>query len=218
MNIIFDFDGTLFDTRTVDVVAFNRARVELGLPAITENEILAAIGKPLSAIAADYFPNNAQLAQQFFNLILQYELEEIPPCAQLFPQVAELLHGLKNAAHNLAICSNGSKEYIEAILKKFDIDDLFDIVWYAHEGVSKTEALKILIKDLPNGKTIYVGDRAEDREAAQSHHLCFIGAAYGYGGSEMDDAALLAQNANEISVLIEGIEVVAYAHLLANMS
>lgn len=203
MNIIFDFDGTLFDTRTVDVAAFNRAFAEMGYAALSEDEVLAVIGKPLAAIAADFFDSKEQEANRYFELVLRYELEEIPPNAQMYPFAIKLLHKLKEAGHSLVICSNGSKGYLEAILRKFDLYDLFTIVWYAHEGVSKIRALEIILEELPKDKTVYVGDRAEDLEAARSHSLPFIGAMYGYGGSEMDGAVYAADDVREVLNLIK---------------
>jgi len=203
LNIIFDFDGTLFDTRTVDVAAFNRAFADMGRAALAEDQVLAVVGKPLTAIAADFFDSDGQEANRYFELVLQYELEEIPPNAQMYPFAIELLHKLKKAGHSLVICSNGNKEYLETILRKFDLYDLFTIIWYAHEGVSKIRALEIILEELPKDKTVYVGDRAEDLEAARSHSLPFIGATYGYGGSEMDGAVYAADDVRKILSLIE---------------
>ena len=117
----------------MDVAAFNRARVELGLAAITQSEVLASIGKPLSGIAADYFPNDEIRAKRFIERTLYYELEEIPLRAQMYPLAVDMLYKLKKMGHTLAICSNGNKEYLESILKKFDILKLFTIIWHAHE-------------------------------------------------------------------------------------
>jgi phosphoglycolate phosphatase len=206
LNIIFDFDGTLFDTRTVDVAAFNRALNDMGYSVLSEDEVLAVVGKPLSAISADFFGNNEQQVYQFIERTLRCELEEIPLNAQMYPCAIELLHKLKLSGHTLAICSNGNKEYLESILSKFNLSDLFTIVWYAHEGISKIRALEIILEELPQDKTVYVGDRAEDLEAAQSHSLPFIGAVYGYGGNELEGVKLMADDVSEILHLIDQLK------------
>jgi len=206
LNIIFDFDGTLFDTRTVDITAFNRALLTMGRIKLPAGVILASIGKPIGLIAKDYLKTDDDaLIQRFVSLALKFELEEIEKSALMYPYAIEMLQRLKAAGHSLAICSNGTKDYLLSILRKFNILSMFDIVWHKHDGVSKASALGIVIDRMRKDKNIFIGDREEDRQAAKANGIAFIGAGYGFGGDELRGTPYLASELPEILALVDQI-------------
>ena len=206
MNIIFDFDGTLFDTRTVDITAFNRALHHMGRKELSADVILASIGKPIGLIAKDYLgTDDDDLIKRFVTLALEFELEEIKTSAKMFPHAIELLQSLKATGHNLAICSNGTKDYVISILKKFGILSMFDIVWHKHDRICNKSALSIVIDRMPNEKSIFIGDRKEDWQAAKANGITFIGAGYGFGGDELAGVRYIASELPQIFGLVAQI-------------
>ena len=148
MNIIFDFDGTLFKTETVDVYAFNRALQDMGRETVDDSVILSLIGMPLMQISQMLLQSDdIVMIKRFAELAKHYELEIIPQEAKLYPGVLDLILFLKNAGHTVSICSNGSREYIHAILDHFHIKGLFDMVWHKQDGYSKARAVYEIIKN-----------------------------------------------------------------------
>ncbi len=207
-NILFDFDGTLFRTETVDVDAFNLTLREMGRDELCADQILAQIGKPLRQLAKQYLKtSNKEAIDQFCRLSVGYELAVIPHSAELYPCCAEVLSALKADGHRLAICSNGTREYIEAILKKFNIESLFDIVTSKRHGVSKSRAAKITMEVLGAQRpSIFVGDREADIRAAKSNHMLSVGVLHGFGlEKELANADFIVKDLNEFYSVMEVI-------------
>jgi len=208
-NIIFDFDGTLFKTETVDVEAINAALTDLGREILSEAEILSYIGLPLSKIAEKCLKTyDKELKYKFLDRVIANELTQIPLYARMYPFALELLDLLKQEGHSLAICSNGSKEYIHAILKKFHIKSKFDIIWHKRYGYSKTRAAKIVSsKLLKNDKTFFVGDRQEDILVGKNNKYISIGITHGFGSiDEVGDADFVANDLHDVHRIINNVE------------
>ncbi len=207
-NIVFDFDGTLFRTETVDVAAFNMTLREMGRDELSDNEILAQIGKPLGQLARRYLKTSDKEAiDEFCRLSVGFELAVIPHSAELYPYCIEILTALKADGHRLAICSNGTQEYIQAILKKFSIESLFDTVTSKRHGVSKSRGAKITVEALgAHRPSIFVGDREADIRAAKSNQMLSVGILHGFGiEKELADADFIVKDLNEFYSVMEGL-------------
>jgi len=209
MNIIFDFDGTLFRTETVDIVAINKALSDMGKHTKTKEEILSLIGMPMSRISrqllnSDDEKQNKQLRES----VIRNELVLIPRFARMYPFALEYLSRLMQEGHNMAICSNGSKLYIQKLIEQFNLKQYFEIVWYRKENINKTEAARQVGQTLPPDElTVLVGDRREDVEAAHANGFIAIGAAYGFGErEELLDANYIAEDLKDIYRIISELE------------
>ena len=183
--LIFDLAGTLFQTETVSVPAAREAFETHGLTP----------------------PDDAE---QILRTAAQRELELIGPRGRLYPGVGEALAELRAAAAGLAICSNGSGRYVEAVLAAHRIDGFFDVVRFRRpDDTSKPqmagEVLKLL-RDGPRQPGVVIGDRHDDVEAARANGLLAVGCVYGYGADgELDAADAVAAGAAEIPGLIRGL-------------
>ena len=95
-NIVFDFDGTLFRTETVDVTAFNMTLKQMGRDELSKGEILMQIGKPLRGLAKSYLKtSDKEVTSKFCALSVDYELAVIPEHAELYQDCIEVLKALK---------------------------------------------------------------------------------------------------------------------------
>lgn len=205
-HIVFDFDGTLFRTETVDVDAFNMTLREMGRNELSADQILAQIGKPLRQLARQYLKTSDQEAvDQFCRLSVGYELAVIPQNAELYPSCIEVLSALKANGHRLAICSNGTQEYIEAILKKFGIEGLFSVVYSKRQGVSKSRGAKKTVEALGAQRPcVFVGDREADIQAAKSNQMLSVGILHGFGREEeLKEADYIVKDLNEFYSVME---------------
>ena len=113
MNIqllIFDFDGTLGDTRRNIVTTMQMTIAEIGLPCRSDAECASTIGLPLHGCFEALFPNMDKMVIQqcieTYRRIFQENMQTIKP--QTFPKVVETLSALREKGLTLAIASSRS--------------------------------------------------------------------------------------------------------------
>ena len=108
--IIFDFDGTIGDTRRNIVTTMQMTIAEIGLPCRSDAECASTIGLPLYGCFEALFPNtDKSIIQQCINTyrrLFQENMQTIKP--QTFPKVVETLSALKEKGLTLAIASSRS--------------------------------------------------------------------------------------------------------------
>lgn len=201
--VIFDLDGTLFRTETVDIKAFNDALIKSGYSPKTSEEILNVIGLTLpEACAALLSTDDAEEIAKVAADIIFFEDQYIKAYGRLYEGATELIEHLKTDGYTLCICSNGNEEYVMGIADKFSLHDLFEEIWYSRDGITKSQAVGILKEKYRAVHFVMVGDRSSDIEAAQLNGGLSIGAAYGFGESEAQAADFVAHSIAEIAGLI----------------
>jgi phosphoglycolate phosphatase len=208
-NIIFDFDGTLFRTETVDIAAINNALYDMGVNVLSDEEILSYIGMPLSQIAKKCLKTKSKEdIELFIKKAIENELILIPRFAKMYPFAIMLLEELSQKGHKLAICSNGNKEYILKLVEHFKLDRFFEAIWYKRYGFSKKRGAEIVFERLRNArKTFFVGDRKEDITVARKNGFLSIGLSHGFGKpEELRGADYLAENLEEVYRIITDLE------------
>jgi phosphoglycolate phosphatase len=206
--LIFDLDGTLFQTDSVTVPAARQAFEHHGLTAPGAREICAFVGRT----AAEYEAWLATLcpplvAARIVAMAADRELDLIGRTGLLYPGVRDALAALRHRAARMAVCSNGSRRYVEAVLTSHGIDGLFDAVRFRRpEDRDKPQMVADLLTDLawhPATPGIVIGDRRDDIEAARANGLHAIGCAYGFGSEdELADADAIAQRPSRLPPLV----------------
>ncbi len=206
--VIFDLDGTLFETARATVPAVEGAFERLGLHPPTRDEICWFIGKPGSDFRAWLRrrspPGNAD---ELLAVIDELELRFVSERAALYPGAREMLSELRESAEHLAICSNGSDPYVDTVLSSHDIAHFFDHVRY-RMSTKDTKPLMVqgLLAHLTGRPAVVVGDRQEDVDAARENGLQAIAATYGYGSpEELSGATAAAKSASELATLVHRI-------------
>lgn len=184
-NIIFDVDGTLWDTTDTVADSWNFAAKKLGYTTdITGEQLKHEFGKTMDVIAEDLFPC---LPLKERNILMEscchYEdkfLEALqnPP---LYPKIRETVMQLSEN-HRLFIVSNCQSGYIELFLRKAGLEKFVtDIECFGNTKKKKGENIRLLMgRNIP-GSTCYVGDTAGDQQAAAFAGIPFIFASYGFG-------------------------------------
>jgi len=201
--LIFDLDGTLFRTETVDVFAFNEALASNGYPPKTQDEIMSFVGLPLDGICrAMLNSDNDELLSKFKQDVINNESYAIPKTGEFYDGAIEMLKRLKDKGYLLCICSNGNKEYIVDIANAFGLNDIFNEIWYERSGISKSDAVKTLVQKYNSPRFVMVGDRLVDIKAAKDNDGISIGVSYGFGKDEVLEADHVVPSISELEGLI----------------
>lgn len=197
--VIFDFDGTLFDTTAAICRAFNGALAEDGRAPLPESRIRAWIGRPLREMfpLEDPGADPATVARR----IECYRRIFLPVCVALsqpLPGVRECLDGLRGRIR-LAIATNRKADGAEAILAGHGWRDRFElIVGLDDVQRSKPDPEAVLVAAQRMGlsaeTTAMVGDTPEDLQAGRAAGALAIGVATGCHSAEV----LAAAGANHV--------------------
>lgn len=203
MNIIFDLDGTLFQTQPCIINAVNKFFSNNGLEPIEVDSILQNIGKRSNDFLSSILPPNINV-KDVYEEFSMYEKEEISKNGQLFDGIVALLDYLKTNEHHLYLCSNGSDEYINLVLEKSKIKQYFEKI-ISTKFISKKDTVKELINK--NDLFIMIGDTIYDIDAAIENNIPVIGVSYGYGDKEnITKATYVANTVNDIEYYIRQID------------
>ncbi len=184
-GIIFDIDGTLWDTTELCARSWNAAiRACSGLEANLTGKMLEGLfGKPMDVIFRAVLPDaDEALRERLIAACCEYELtalktEKIPA----YPGVSETLRRL-SGQYPLFIVSNCQKGYIEAFLENTGFGPLItDYLCYGDTLAPKGETLRRLIAKNGLKSPIYVGDTQGDADACREAGVPFVFAEYGFG-------------------------------------
>jgi phosphoglycolate phosphatase len=188
-SIIFDVDGTLWDSTGVVAKAWNRAVSEVGVTAanITSDVLKKEFGKTMDVIANNLFYNsNERERELLLQLCCKYEHDVLIENKEnlLFPNVKETLEKLSEK-YSLFIVSNCQSGYIELFMEKAGIEKYIkDYECFGDTGRSKGENIKLLMERNNIKDAVYVGDTQGDYEATVFAGIPFIFAKYGFGNPE----------------------------------
>ncbi|HEX2905442.1 MAG TPA: HAD family hydrolase [Phototrophicaceae bacterium] len=185
---IFDFDGTLADSRHNITNSLNYALRSIGLAEVDPSRIYPLIGKlTLEATFSYFYP--ALTAAEIAHLLQtfrQYQRDHIRLELAFFPEAISTLAALKNRNKRLAILTTKHIEQIEYILAAFDLRRLFDVV--CGEGLPPQRKpdpacvefiLAAVGTSIARPQAVMVGDSEVDVRTAQNGGIDMIAVAHG---------------------------------------
>ncbi|WP_088102086.1 HAD family hydrolase [Halalkalibacter urbisdiaboli] len=181
-SIIFDLDGTLWDSLDTVVDVWNDVLGKYQAGTIKKSELQALTGLPFQKIAEKLLPHlNKEQINQILDECNQSECEALKMRGGvLYPKVEETLQRLSH--YRLFIVSNCQDGYIEAFYDYHKLKMYFeDYENPGRTGLSKGENIKLVIER--NGLTspVYVGDTEGDLAGAKHAGIPFVYASYGFG-------------------------------------
>lgn len=186
--IIFDFDGTLFDSIGDVLICFNKALKIHDFPTLTREELIPCLGGDIDKIVSlvlgdNYSPENLEkLKETYLNLYNSSKKENTVP----FPDAHDVLRKLQDKSVLLAINSNR----LDYSLNEFVGRYFSDIDFVAIEGQSESSAPKphpygvnrIIEKaNVKAEDAVYVGDSMTDIKTAENAGIDCILVRWGYG-------------------------------------
>lgn len=123
--LVFDLDGTLFDTRQDIANAVNHARRHFGLPELTLQQVTKMVGHGITVLAQKAFEGCRVDLAEARDIIFSYYKLHPTDTATLYPGVRETIPKL---AFTRTIISNKPKSLVEALLEQHGIGKYFDFV------------------------------------------------------------------------------------------
>ncbi|MCH3986980.1 MAG: HAD family hydrolase [Lachnospiraceae bacterium] len=194
-GILFDLDGTLWDSRDGVLKAWNEVislhpEVERG--PLTREEILPCFGLPMNEIRDRLLKDAAPEARErVMEAMCAHENEYLLAHGGiLFPDLEDTLAYLA-ARFPLFIVSNCQDGYIQAFLGAHRLGKYFkDTECWGRTHVGKDGSIRILEDRNHLKQAVYIGDTAGDEKSARKAGLPFIFAAYGFGKAAAPDAVI----------------------------
>jgi len=180
-HMIFDLDGTLSDTAKATSVAFDKMSKEKGLPEVTYDKIIAAMGLPDLEFYENVYPSlSKEKLVEIFKEADALEEEMIITLGEdiLFSDVKNMLINLKKKNCSLYIASTGSKSHVNATFTASGIKDIFTSVSCGEP--EKISMVKKIIGNSDKNEWVMVGDMYKDSEAARKNSILALGAGFGY--------------------------------------
>lgn len=184
--IIFDFDGTLCDTRQNIIKAFRATMDALGLPLRSEAACGATIGLTLRDGFAELYPalSDAEVehAVDTYRRIFAEHREEYMPA--LFAGVSDVLDKLHGDGYTLAIATSRLTDSLMLFMRAHNIDGYFTYVVGSdsveHHKPAPDPANKILATlGFKPSEAIVVGDMPVDVLMAHNADIKAVGVTYG---------------------------------------
>lgn len=181
--IAFDWDGTLFDSTALIVRAIQAACRDLGAPVPSDEAAAHVIGLGLQDalqhavpdLPVDLYPElGRRYRQHYFASHDQ---------VTLFAGVPELLAGLRERNHWLAVATGKSRHGLDEALRISALGGLFDATRTADETRSKPhpQMLQELMREFGTDpeRTLMIGDTTHDLQLAANAGTDAVAVAYG---------------------------------------
>jgi len=189
-GLIFDMDGTLWDSSAYVAAAWNEKIKELGydLKEITKQDIMGIMGLTMDKIADILLADVPK--EERYDLLDKCGNSENDYLrrhgAELYPDLEKTLIRLKEK-YPLYIVSNCQSGYIESFLEYYGFGKYFeDIECYGNNLKPKADNIALIAERNGLDKSWYIGDIQGDHDAAVKAGSGFIHAAYGFGTIEQD--------------------------------
>lgn len=212
--VIFDMDGTLFQTNTILELALEdtfddlRAKDEWagGTPTETYRQIM---GVPLQVVWETLLPNRSDAVRQRANEVFHERLNAYIRVGRgaLYPHVCEVLEYLKQAGCSLFIASNGALDYLNEIVNHYRLNQWLTETFSIQqiESDEKADLVSHILKEHQLATAIVVGDRMIDIHAAKANGLPAVGCRFDFSREEeLAHADIVIDDLLELKSIVEG--------------
>ena len=179
-NIVFDLDGTLWQTRDSYIYAYKKLCEKYHkTPLNGFDEVLKYMGVKVDVLLKDLFPeiiDQRELIREALLFSIEFIKKNPHDCC--FNNVNNVLKELSKE-YKLYIISNCLKEYVETFLEISNTKEYISS-FYTIELGEKKDHLKKITNEYCE-KTVFIGDDVEDYNQIDNHEIInFVFASYGY--------------------------------------
>ncbi len=180
--LIFDWDGTLVDSKGLAIESTQMAARDLDYP-VPDAEIVAQhFGLELEEMLSKLFPYGDldKLAEHFYQHFSEEKLAH-----NFFSNAIETLIYLKTKGYQLAVATNRAREKLNQALAMTNTAKLFSVTRSADDGARKPNPAMVLtiLEELRvhNKDALMIGDTIFDMQLAHNAAIDALAACYGHG-------------------------------------
>ena len=170
INVFFDMDGTLIDSANAISSAVNEIRAELKLSPLKREDVMRIINTPQIDWAKEHYEMKNFNHSSFKDGFEKYFIKHYQQSVVLFEGIKEILDFLKEQKCYLAIATNAPQSSLTQILNKHNILPYFDKILGVSVGIEPKPSpmmLHLLKEEASYQTSLFIGDSAKDKEAAQ---------------------------------------------------
>ncbi|WP_075617850.1 HAD hydrolase-like protein [Paenisporosarcina indica] len=205
--IIFDMDGTLFQTNLILehalVSTFDELRkFDLWSEETPIEKYREIMGVPLPVVWETLCPSHSLEIRERSNEFFHKQLIELIRSHKgaLYPNAEKVLEALSKK-YTLYIASNGQVEYLQAIVEIYGLGRFIENTYSIQLITSghKSDLAKMIIQEnnIQNGAV--VGDRSSDINAAKDNNLLAVGVNFDFAqASELKNADIVINDLNAL--------------------
>lgn len=211
-SIIFDMDGTLFQTDKILEIsledAFNLLRSlnewDKETPIDKYREIM---GVPLPKVWKALLPDHSIEVRELTDAYFLERLTENIRSGKgaLYPNVKEVFDYLKENNCLIFIASNGLAEYLSAIVSCYNLDNWVTETFSIQqiESLNKSDLVKSIVEKYSITNGAVVGDRLSDINAAKDNGLVAIGCNFDFAQEdELSQADIVIDDLIELKTIV----------------
>ena len=204
-SIIFDLDGTLWDSTGNVALAWEAARkqVDYVVEPITVERVKSITGMAYDVIFEVLLPDLDVEKRNYFKAVCaQSEIDTLYAIGgDLYPGLADAIKKLAGK-YKLYIVSNCQSGYIETFLSHCPVAEYFLAhQCYGTKGQPKAENIKDIVSDHQLESPVYIGDTMGDYTSATKAGVPFIFADYGFGKVDDGQVATISSLGDLVELL-----------------
>ena len=181
--VVFDWDGTLYDSTAVIVRSLQAACRDIGVPAPDDARASYVIGLGLRAAMEYAVPGLPP--ERYPQMIERYRHHYFAgqSALTLFPGVVDLLQALRARNHWLAVATGKSRAGLDEALASVELKGMFDSSRTADETRSKPDPAMLLelMREFGTApeRTLMIGDTTHDLQLAANAGTASVAVTYG---------------------------------------
>ena len=186
--VIFDFDGTLIDSKYDIASSVNLTLEDLSLPVRTTEEIFSFVGDGVKRLLRlSVGEDNPERYEEALSVFREHYLMHCLDTTAFYPGLDRVFEHLKG--HPKAIATNKSSEYTLRILEGLGVKDWFAAIESPVDSSDLKPDPGMLLRILTRlqvspERAVLVGDSTNDVRAAQAAGMRACAVGYGYGNRE----------------------------------
>ncbi|WP_432355406.1 HAD hydrolase-like protein [Sporosarcina sp. A2] len=211
-SIIFDMDGTLFQTDTILEISlddtFEHLRsMDIWNGATPIQQYREIMGVPLPRVWETLLPDHSTKEREYTDT---YFLEKLlgnirNGNGSLYPNTKEVLSYLHKNNFSIYIASNGLTVYLEAIVSHYNLDNWITETFSIQQidSLNKSDLVMSIVKKYGITNAALVGDRLSDINAAKDNGLISIGCNFDFAKEdELSQAHMVIDDLIELKTML----------------